>query len=390
MTTRRIATLSDICTFENGDRGKNYPGKSANLKEGIPFVSAGDLVNGGLRRDTLSYISPDQFSRLNSGKFRRGDLLFCLRGTLGKFALIDSDIRGAIASSLIIIRPSSEIDVRYLKWFLGSSMCEKQIDLYRNGAAQPNLSANSLKKFEIPLPSLDEQRRLVAILDKADALRRKRKRAAELLRVLNQSIFVEMLRRHSRIPLVPLSELCRKITDGTHQSPEWAPQGIPFIFVSNVRNQRITFETKNYVAEEEYERLTKHTPIEPGDVLYTAVGSYGNAAVVPEAKKFIFQRHIAHLKPNPNVVESRYLSMALESPDARRQADQKARGVAQKTVTLSGLKEIVIPVPSLALQKGFVSKVDAVDRQLDSMENSIFTCDALLSSLQHRAFSGQL
>jgi type I restriction enzyme S subunit len=388
----RTGTLADVCHFENGDRGKNYPGKSAILDKGVPFVNAGDLNDGALRRGPLSYISAEHFRKLSNGKFKKGDILFCLRGSLGKFAVIEDDISGAIASSLIIIRPKDSISRSYLKSYLGSKICEEQIDLYRNGAAQPNLAASSLKKFSIPLPPLEEQQRIAAILSKADVLRRKREHAIDLLHSIEKSIFVEMFEKQKGLEVhsVPLREICQKITDGTHQSPKWADSGVPFLFVSNIRGQQISFETKNFVSESEYEKLTKYSPIESGDVLYTAVGSYGHAAVVPPGRKFVFQRHIAQLKPKLGRVNSNYLSVALEMPDARRQADRYAKGVAQKTVTLASLKEMTIPLPPLEAQNEFAAKAAVIYRQAKLSAQHLHQSDVFLASLQFRAFSGQL
>ncbi len=387
MTKWRTTTLGEVCDFENGDRGKNYPGKSAILSEGIPFVNAGDLENGSLR-DELSYISEDHFRKLSNGKFKRGDILFCLRGTLGKFARIDRDISGAIASSLIIVRPKGSICLDYLNAYFGSNICGDQIDLHRNGAAQPNLAASSLKKFEIPLPPLDEQRRIAAILDKADALRRKRMHSIELLDNLTQSMFLKMFGNESS--LVPLGSICSRVTDGTHQAPKWADSGVPFLFVSNVRNQTISFETNKFVSEEEFKRLTKNTPIDIGDVLYTAVGSYGNAAVVDTSVKFVFQRHIAQIKPLQAKVLPFFLSVALESSKVKAQADKLARGVAQKTVTLDSLKKFLVPLPPMDKQRRFFDIASAIRANIVRMEASNNQLDSVFSSLQHRAFSGQL
>lgn len=237
-----------------------------------------------------------------------------------------------------------------------------------------NFPIGNLRELKIPLPPLDEQRRIAAILDKADALRRKRKRSLDLLNGLTRSIFQEMFAKKASANIISsasLGELCQKITDGTHQSPKWADEGVPFLFVSNIRGQQISFNTENFVSETEYEKLTKHSPIEPDDVLYTAVGSYGNTAVVPPGKRFVFQRHIAHLKPKHDRVNSDYLSIALEMPNARAQADRQARGVAQKTVTLSSLKEIKIPLPSIEIQTEFAAKVRAIRKQADLTARSI-------------------
>ncbi|WP_371135154.1 restriction endonuclease subunit S [Tabrizicola sp.] len=115
----------------------------------------------------MNYIPRDHFHRLGSGKILKGDLLFCLRGSLGKYAVVDNISEGAIASSLVIVRPDSTLDPQYLGYYFGSSLCADEIQKHANGAAQPNLSAKSLASFQIPLPPLEEQQRIVAVLDEA-------------------------------------------------------------------------------------------------------------------------------------------------------------------------------------------------------------------------------
>ena len=164
-----MQTLGKVCTFENGDRGENYPGRSAFVSKGIPIINAGHLLAGGIDTSDMNFIARDRFDLLRSGKIGLGDVLFCLRGSLGKFAINDVYQEGAIASSLIIIRPTAKLDTGFLAAYLQSTLCAEMIRKYENGAAQPNLGGKSLELFSIPLPPLDEQRQIVAVLDKAFA-----------------------------------------------------------------------------------------------------------------------------------------------------------------------------------------------------------------------------
>src|SRR5690606_494647 len=99
-----IARLGDVVTFVNGDRGSNYPKGSDYRDEGIPFISAVDIANGSLDLRGAKKIAPEAYAKLRNGKIKRGDLLFCLRGSIGKSAMVRGDHLGAIASSLVIIR----------------------------------------------------------------------------------------------------------------------------------------------------------------------------------------------------------------------------------------------------------------------------------------------
>ncbi|HEY4011372.1 MAG TPA: restriction endonuclease subunit S [Acidobacteriaceae bacterium] len=160
-------TLGDVCQFENGDRGKNYPNRDEYVDSGIPWINTGHIERDGtLSQDEMNFISREKYESLRSGKIRPGDLVYCLRGaTLGKTALVDPLTEGAVASSLVIVRPTEGLDRRFLYYFLTSPHGQGLIKAYENGAAQPNLGARSVARFKIPLPTLPEQRSIVGRLD---------------------------------------------------------------------------------------------------------------------------------------------------------------------------------------------------------------------------------
>jgi type I restriction enzyme, S subunit len=160
-------TLGDVCTFENGDRGSNYPSRSAQTRHGVPFINAGHLTDVGIDIQNLNSIPRERFDLLSNGKIRAGDILFCLRGSLGKFASVGSLTEGAIASSLVIVRPGASVLGGYIAAYFQSDLCSAMISRFKNGAAQPNLAAESLTKFVIPIPPLSEQQRIVGILEEA-------------------------------------------------------------------------------------------------------------------------------------------------------------------------------------------------------------------------------
>ncbi len=104
-----------------------------------------------------------------------------------------------------------------------------------------------------------------------------------------------------------MEEISLKITDGTHQSPKFLKEGIPFLLVSNIVNNKINYKTNKFISEEDFETLNKRTPIEIGNILLTSVGSYGNPAIIESQMKFAFQRHIAFIKPNHSMINYHFL-----------------------------------------------------------------------------------
>jgi type I restriction enzyme, S subunit len=165
-----LVRLASLCGLENGDRSKNYPSRDELVTDGIPFINAGHLEADEVRLDDMNFITQQRFDILNSGKIRDGDILFCLRGSLGKTALVSGLAQGAIASSLVIIRLAGHLNVRFMLSYLSSPLSFEMIKRFDNGTAQPNLSSADLGMFVVPLPPLAEQHRIVAKVDELMAL----------------------------------------------------------------------------------------------------------------------------------------------------------------------------------------------------------------------------
>ena len=150
-------------TFHNGDRGENYPTKSELQSEGIPFINAGHLEGDGLNMDNMDYISEEKYRIMGGVKLRSGDILYCLRGSVGKNDIVDMN-QGTVASSLVAIR-SVRISAEYLYYCLNSHIEEVQRYWWDNGTAQPNLSADNLGKYKICIPPVEEQKAIVKYLN---------------------------------------------------------------------------------------------------------------------------------------------------------------------------------------------------------------------------------
>lgn len=158
--------LDKIAITINGDRSKNYPGKAYWISEGVPFINAGAVGNKYLNKTKFNYISDERYELLRSGFIEKNDILYCIRGSLGKNS-ISTVSKGAIASSLIIIRLISD-DIRsdYLWYALNSSIGTDFVKEHRNGSAQPNIPGKDVLKMRLPLPPKIEQQRIVAKIEK--------------------------------------------------------------------------------------------------------------------------------------------------------------------------------------------------------------------------------
>ena len=155
------AHLSDIVCVLNGDRGQNYPAKSKLQRKGIPFVSASNIKDGVVSSNGLLCLSDSQYNALGAGKLVAGDIVYCIRGSLGKCGVFTME-KGAIASSLVIVRSllSEPYITDYIFLYLNSPFADGEIKKYDNGSAQPNLAAKDFMHFLIPVPPLEEIQRI--------------------------------------------------------------------------------------------------------------------------------------------------------------------------------------------------------------------------------------
>ncbi|MCQ2790274.1 MAG: restriction endonuclease subunit S, partial [bacterium] len=227
--------------------------------------------------------------------------------------------------------------------------------------------------------------------DKVTKIISENKKLLEKYDLLIKSRFIEMFGDKAiadgKWKVKKLIDVCSLITDGTHQPPKFDEHGtIPFLFVSNIANEKINYDTNKFINEETYNLLMKRTPVELGDILFSIVGSYGHPAIVKENRSFSFQRHIAFIKPIRDLMDSEYLHTVLTVPEIVEQIERKVKGIAQKTLNLSELKTIQIPVPPLELQQQFADFVQQIDKSKFVVQKSLEKAETLYKSLMQEYF----
>ena len=279
-----------------------------------------------------------------------------------------------------VLKPKKDFNVDYLCY----SLMFYNTDGLVNGATRQKLTQATMRQMLIPQRAYQEQCDIVAQINKVNLIIKTRQNQLQKLDDLVKARFVEMFGDCKS--MVSMNELCSIITDGTHQPPRFQESGIPFIFVSNLVGNVVTYNAEKFISEDTYAELYKRTPIEIGDLLLSTVGSYGHPAVVTEDRKFLFQRHIAYLKPRHNMVNSFYLHSALLAPDGQRQIEEKVKGIAQKTLNLSEIKKIVVPLPTIEEQNQFEKFVNQTDKSKVAVQKSLDEAQLLFDSLMQQYF----
>lgn len=376
--------LSDVCVFINGDRGKNYPSKADMVNVGVPFINAGHLENNTISFSNMNYITEQKYEKLSSGKICSGDLLYCLRGSLGKKAIVDEGIRGAIASSLVILRPDkSKIITEYLSYALESEKIRKQMISANNGSSQPNLSAESVKNYIIDLPDLSEQKHIVEELMRIDNLIQLCQNQISKLDELVKARFVELFGGKG-YPEDTLLNLCN-IIDYRGKTPEKVEYGLPFITAKNVKMHQMNLEPREYISKETYDNVMVRGFPKEGDVVFTTEAPLGNVCRIPhfDTEFYIGQRIVTM---QTEKLEPIYLEYALSSDDFKMKYMGKSSGSTVTGIRVRLLEQLTIPVPPIDIQTQFAAFVEQNDKSKFEVQQSLEKLETLKKSLMQEYF----
>jgi type I restriction enzyme, S subunit len=340
---------------------------------------------------------------LASNKFRFGPqhILFGkLRPYLKKTAR--PDFEGVCSTDILPILPGPGIDRGYLFHFLRHPRTVEQAVLRCAGANLPRLSPRHLATFAVPVPPLHEQRRIADILDRADAIRRKRKETVALADELLRSAFFQMVGPgaldYAAWPVRTIESLASPTQNSMRTGPfgsdllhsEFVNEGVAVLGIDNAVQNRFAWDERRFITRAKYEKLRRYT-VFPGDVIVTIMGTTGRSAVVPhDIPTAITTKHLATITLARSHAEPEFVSQALfRHPEVLRQIAAADRGAIMSGLNLGLIKGLRIPVPPLAIQRAFAEATRKI-RGLAAKVGAGDDAEALFNSLLGRAFSGRL
>jgi type I restriction enzyme S subunit len=396
----QLKRLEEVCRFQNG-----FAFKSNRFTEiGYPILRISNIQDEEIETRRVVYFNPDDYKE-NLEKYRvvNGDLLIAMSGaTTGKIGFNTTDQVFYLNQRVGKFEPRQSISKQYLFYFL-STMVEESLRISA-GSAQPNLSTEQIKNFEIPCPTLPEQQRIVGILDdafnsiataKANA-EQNLQNARALFESHLQSVFTQRSlsnaegRGESWVEK-RLGEVY-DVRDGTHDSPKYHATGFPLITSKNLKREGLSFEDVNLINEQDYAKINQRSVVHKGDVLFAMIGTIGNPTLVTVEPKFAI-KNVALFKISHGQ-SGAFLKHYLASGWVISKMMQEAKGTTQKFVGLGYLRDFPINVPPLAKQLEVVERLDELSAETQRLKSlyqrKLAALDELKKSLLHQAFSGML
>lgn len=384
--------LGDVIKF----RGGGTPRKDSPeyWSDEIPWATVKDF-KGLYLSETQDSISADGLKSSSANLIPAGNVIIPTRMALGKAAINNIDL--AINQDLRALIPQVPLDPKYLLHsMLGLA---GEIERQGAGATVKGITQDKLSALKIPFPPLEEQKRIAAILDAADALRTKRRESLAQLDTLLQSTFLDMFGDCSGF--VSIGELLANGSlklhkDGNHGSlypraDEFGEQGVPFLSAKCISEDGDLIPAEiQYLTEEKAHKL-KIGWIEKGDVLLAHNASVGKTWLYKgEYKEALIGTSLTAFRPNPQTLNSGYLLGALRSQAFRQQLFSNMGQTTRNQVPITAQRRLTIPIPPLDLQYRFSAIAESVEQQKARLSGHLTELDTLFASLQHRAFNGDL
>lgn len=316
----------------------------------------------------------------------------------------------------------NKIDIDYFKWFLKSDSFRKIVQSQTRGGIKTELKSKRFLPLEIDLPDLKSQKQILkkiqSMENEINELEQNVSYDENLLSKLKQAILSEAvqgklvsqdlrdesafellkkikrekeklikegkIKRGKELPVIEddeipyelpkgwvwcrLGDVCFQITDGTHHTPTYIKEGIPFLSVKNLSHGKIDFSNTKYISQGEHKELIKRCNPEYLDLLLTKVGTTGIGRLINTKKEFSIFVSVALLKYPQKLIHPNYLEHLINSPLVKRQSLDGTEGVGNKNLVLRKITNFTIPLPPLAEQKRIVEKVDALMRFCDELE----------------------
>lgn len=389
----RTYKLKDIGEVITG----NTPSKSNSEfydSKDVMFIKPDDLY---IDRITMLNESKEYLSNKGAEHARilpQGSVLVTCIGIIGKVGILKQEIAAFNQQINAIVPNKNIVNEKYLAYKIWDY--RKKLQRIANAPVVPIINKRQFSDFQIEIPPIDYQLKVVDVLDKAQELIDKRKAQIEALDQLTQSVFLEMfgdpIKNTNQYKKEKLANLCIKITDGTHHSPPTVKEGIPYITAKHLNKGGLDFfKDPTYVSLEDHQKIYERCNPEKGDVLYIKDGATtGIAAINHYDFEFSMLSSLALIKVDFNKLNNYYLTHFLNNERVFRKITSGMNGGAIKRLTLKKINNIEVVVPPIELQNQFAEIIKKIEIQKELLQKSLEELENNFNSLMQRAFKGEL
>ncbi|MES2289943.1 MAG: restriction endonuclease subunit S [Pseudomonadota bacterium] len=354
-----------------------------------PWVSISDMTRSRNISVTKERFSERARNECGMKVVRAGTVLMSFKLSIGKISFAERDLYTNEAIAALPVLDEDQLNPQYLARALESLNFDGS---GKRAVMGTTLNKASLKQIKIPLPPLPEQRRIAAILDQADALRRLRRQSLSRLSDLKGALFDDAFQARNDSDVVPLSEVVDPgtiVTYGIVQAGKEFDGGIPYIRTGDIKGGVILCDDLRHT-DPAIAAKFERSRVRAGEIVMSIRATVGTTALVPEMLDGAnLTQGTARIAPGPRTHRT-YLLEYLRSAPVQQWIQRQVKGATFREITLSRLRELPVQVPPIDVQETFARSIEALENQEKVLDTHLDGTESLFTSVQHRAFRGEL
>lgn len=403
-----VKRLGEVCeNISTGPFG-SLLGKKDYQDEGIPLVNPIDIVEGEIQSRSTKKVGPQTAERLHSYRMSVGDIVIARRGELGRCAQIRDEHKDFLCGTgSFYLRPNRSVLVDYLEQYLRSSVAVEFFEKASTGATMPNISNKTLTSLPIPIPPLEEQKQIVAVLDAAfEGLTRATEHAKANLqnaRELFESYISERLNKMDSEEITLLEMMERgwiaSHLDGNHGSNypkkgEFIDEGVPYISANCIVDGEIDISLAKYLSANRADTLVKGTAYDQ-DVIFAHNATVGPVAVLEtEEDRVLLGTSVTHYRCNPEFLDPYFLCYEMRGAEFVRQYESVMGQATRNQVPITIQRTFRHRIPNLESQRELTRTARTAEKSARNMvtgfQFKLTDIADLRQSLLQKAFAGEL
>nr|WP_276543342.1 restriction endonuclease subunit S [Nesterenkonia massiliensis] len=316
-------------------------------------------------------------------------LVSTVRPNLNAVAFVSRESHGAVASTgFSVLRPTESLHSRYLFHWVQSPRFIEQMVRQATGQSYPAVSDRIVRQSLLPLPPLEEQRRIATILDQATGIQDAAGRYSQILRAHRRTAFLKVL-DDTPISHLPVEAVSAAVIDCPHSTPRWRESGVTCLRTANLGYGEWNWDDHRFVDEAQHTERTKRAELLPGDIVLSREGTVGVMAMVSPGMRASLGQRLVQVRPSDEI-NREYLMEALLHELHPTRVEHRMIGATAKRINVKALKQLLLPIPPRDVQDRFGSIAMKIRESQNQAEKRLAHVTTLTRSLQSRAFRGEL
>ena len=388
--TSKIKDLAEVKGGKRLPKGKQL----TSIPTKHPYIRIRDLGKSKYLELNSEIEFVDDETQLSITRYivNTGDILISVVGTIGLIGIVGESLNKANQTeNCDKIINCLGVEPEYLYYYLISPFGQEEIKRGTVGAVQPKLPLKNVLDINIKYPAIDEQRKIVDILKKIDEKICINERINNNLELQAQTIFVNMFAGNKTVVPATIADIALNVTDGVHNTVHDDPEG-EFLLLSckNIKGGTLNIgSSERRISSDTFEKLRRRTKLSRGDVLISSVGTVGELLLLnKEPSNYEFQRSVAMVKPNPDIVSPAYLYESLLSQ--KTQLVNAAHGAVQQCLFISDIAGFPIGIPQREELYDFDATVSPLFDMISANEDENQRLAEMRDILLPKLMSGEL